>query len=93
MEDHTEIDEPSLVTRAGDQPVSHVVIRAVEEVHDNGSEMRPLYDVLDPDALDALFEGRPNGTVRFRYGECRVTVDGNSEISVRPVDSDGSDGI
>lgn len=48
----------------------------------------PLSDVVDPDALDALFSGRQSagGTVRgytsFVYHGCRVTVDADGSVSV-----------
>jgi hypothetical protein len=54
----------------------------------------PLYDTLDTDALDALFDVETSGvplTVRFRYAERRVTVrrpDGALAVTVgRPDES------
>ncbi len=65
-----------------DEPVSGAVVRAVSAVE--GREplsLPPLGNVLDTDALDALFADRSNGTPRtggrisFVYSNCRLTVD------------------
>jgi hypothetical protein len=45
------------------------------------SEMEPLYNVVDTDALDGLFEGA-NGTVRFPYEGYRVTVSADGSVTV-----------
>lgn len=56
--------------------------------------LRPLYEVIDPDALDALFgptasgDCRNGGTVTFRYDGCEVTV-GDDLVRVRPSGGDG----
>lgn len=48
-----------------------------------------LYEQVDPDALDALFAPKPDGTprlageVRFSLAGCDVTVTGEGEIVVR----------
>lgn len=44
---------------------------------------RPLYDAVDPDALDALFSGESRfGTVQFTYLGYRVTASSDGEVSV-----------
>ncbi|MFC7135967.1 HalOD1 output domain-containing protein [Halobaculum litoreum] len=45
---------------------------------------RPLYDVIDSEALDGLF-GDTTGTVTFEYLDTVVTVDSDGDVSVRPV--------
>ncbi|WP_290819322.1 HalOD1 output domain-containing protein [Halovivax sp.] len=41
----------------------------------------PLYDAVDPDALDALFEGlADDASLTFAYHGYRITVDGAGEI-------------
>ncbi|WP_083898749.1 HalOD1 output domain-containing protein [Natronococcus jeotgali] len=66
------------------------VIRAVSAL--NGCEpcsMRPLTDVVDPDALDALFAERNDekprlgGRISFVYEHCRITVDNGEYLTVR----------
>ena len=75
------------------ESVSTAVVRAVSAVE--GREPRlipPLPHVLDPDALDALFDTRPNGGSRiggrlaFVYSNCYVTVDNGEYLTVRPLD-------
>lgn len=50
------------------------------------TELPPLYDVLDPDALDALFEtssGRADGAVTFVYAGCTVECASDGSVDVR----------
>jgi hypothetical protein len=72
---------------------SAVVVKAVAAVDDRGvGELDPLFDVVDPEALDALFEPtrrggqRDAGTVAFPYHgyEIRVRADGTIEIDRTP---------
>lgn len=74
------------------QSLSEGVIRAVAsvlerkptpdgktDVADGHEALEPLYDTIDPDALDALFQTRketrqPSGEVEFMYSGCAVTV-------------------
>ena len=74
--------------------VSTAVVRAVSAVE--GQEpcsLRPLAYVLDPDALDALFESRFNGQPRtggclsFVYSGCRVSIDNGEYLSIEPLES------
>ena len=44
----------------------------------------PLYDALDPDALDALFAtARGDGQVTFEYAGCTVECAGDGSVDVR----------
>lgn len=53
-------------------------------------DLPPLYDTIDPDALDALFRtDRMDGRVEFRYGNCNVSVRSDAEIEVTPIDERG----
>lgn len=68
--------------------ISIEVVSRVAELEDcDPVDLSPLHDILDPDALDALFEPLRDGTsrdaagfVRFEYEGCRVTVTGDGEI-------------
>jgi hypothetical protein len=59
--------------------------------------IEPLYEAIDPDALDELF--RSNGdvpvgdgiTVTFEFGGQSVTVHGSGAVVVRPVEPRPSD--
>lgn len=75
------------------ESVSTAVIRAVSAVE--GREpfsIPPLTHVLDPDALDALFDSRPNGDPRiggrleFVYCNCRITVDNGEYLTIHPLE-------
>lgn len=66
---------------------SSAVVRAVADV--TGREVtsiRPLYDAIDPDALDRfLTHGKPGArprTISFRFERCKVTVDAEGRIDV-----------
>lgn len=70
---------------------SSTVVMAVAAVLDRDvTELDPLDDAVDPDALDALFVPKPDGTERgggelsFRFGGCTVTVASRGEIVVDP---------
>ena len=54
------------------------LVQAVAETTDRAQEMlRPLNDVVDPDALDALLSDPPPGLVlRLEYEGCVVCTDG-----------------
>ena len=50
----------------------------------------PLYEVVDPDALDQLFAAASVGSgpeVAFPYKGYEVTVDGNGVVSVESADA------
>jgi hypothetical protein len=79
-----------------DEAVSTAVIRAVSAV--NGREpdaLQPLTAIIDPEALDALFAPRPNGTVRgggrlsFSYDRCRITIDNGEYLTIEPFETTG----
>ncbi|MFC6863998.1 HalOD1 output domain-containing protein [Halomicroarcula sp. GCM10025817] len=70
-----------------DGAVDEASRRVVESVADAAgtapTALPSLTDVIDPDALDALFAGdRTNGRVTFRYAGFRVTVDADRRVSV-----------
>lgn len=75
-----------------DEPVSTAVVRAVSAVRGvEQSTLRPLADVLDPDALDALFATKADGTARaggrldFVYATCRVRIDNGEYLTLEPI--------
>lgn len=74
------------------ESASTAVVRAVSAVEGRKPEsLPPLAYVLDPDALDALFESRSNGQPRtggrlsFVYSGCRVSIDNGEYLSIEPV--------
>jgi hypothetical protein len=77
---------------APDEPVSTAVVRAVSALRGRKRcTLRPLADVLDPDALNALFDAKSDGTGRagghleFVYAACRVTVDNGEYLTIEPI--------
>ncbi|WP_424016390.1 HalOD1 output domain-containing protein [Halorientalis pallida] len=75
---------------AGERAPSAAVIDSVATV--TGSDpatISPLFEVVDPDALDRLFDTERDGgerdgplTVSFRYEGCAVTVHADGRIVV-----------
>lgn len=78
----------------GSRTVSTAVVEAVAaEAGVDPRDLTPqLYDVVDPDALDTLFESvaeetsRANGSVVFPYAGYQVTVAADGAVDVDPVD-------
>lgn len=83
----------------GTDSVSEELVRAVAALNDaDPTELAVLAEVLDPEALDALFQTRPdghrretNGRVVFEYHnhEIQITTDGT--ISIGSKQSNGDD--
>ena len=71
-----------------DTPLSICVVEAVvEALETDPKELQPLYEAIDPDALDQLFESPhqlQRGCIMFRYEGCNVTVDAGEFITVSP---------
>lgn len=60
-----------------EDPISQTVVKAVAEAKEEDPiELTPpLYDVIDPDALDRLFADEDTqGTLVFTYNNCEVSV-------------------
>jgi hypothetical protein len=79
-------DEDPVARRSFEGDVSLTVILAVADaIGRPPTEVGPLSDVLDPDALDDVFAPAPGenrrepGKVRFRFEERTVVVDGFRE--------------
>ncbi|WP_135851630.1 HalOD1 output domain-containing protein [Halorussus salinus] len=87
--DAHEITERATYDR--DQPLSAAVIDAVAEAADREpAELgTPLYDQIDPDALDNLFSDRHNGMPRgsghvvFTLLDYEVTVYSDGYVDIR----------
>ncbi|ADD04075.1 uncharacterized protein Nmag_0487 [Natrialba magadii ATCC 43099] len=76
-----------------DQPPSVAIVSAIAEQEDLdvlsvADELEPLYNVVDPTALDALFDvssdapelDRAGGSVTFAYAGRTVTVDTTGRV-------------
>lgn len=74
----------------GDESVSTAVVRAVSAV--KGREpcsLRPLADVVDPTALETLFDPQYDGTPRtggrlsFVFNGCYITIDNGEYLTLQ----------
>lgn len=82
------MDEPTLGTTADSVTVE--IVNAVAEETDRSPKALPsLYDVVDPDALNALMTPTPNMTreasdveVSFEFADCTVTVSSADGVDV-----------
>lgn len=71
-------------------PLSEAVIAAIAseselDALEIAEEFGPLYDAIDPTALDTLFQSTANadrsvGSVTFEYATYRVTVDQTGQV-------------
>lgn len=69
-------------------PSTRVAYRLAEESDKAIEELRPLAESVDPEALDAIFEGRTaeSAYVTFRHEGYTITVTGDGDVLVDPVD-------
>lgn len=63
---------------------SQTVVQAVADVAgEDLVELPPLYDTIDPEAMDAFLRGPDSGTLKFKYNGYTVVVDQDITVSVR----------
>lgn len=80
----------AIVRSAENKSISEQVILAVAEATGTDpTQLGPLYDVIDPDALDQLFQRRSGlpragSRVDFTMDGCEVTVHGSGKVVVTP---------
>ncbi|WP_255192886.1 HalOD1 output domain-containing protein [Natronobeatus ordinarius] len=74
----------------GDRSLAAAIVSAVADCSRKPpTELEVLYEVVDPDALDELFEPRSDdarrngGHLWFQLDECAVTVSGDGFVTVR----------
>ncbi|TYL40282.1 hypothetical protein CV102_01495 [Natronococcus pandeyae] len=75
-----------------DQPLSEAIVSAISSAEgidqlELADEYEPLYDAIDPTALDSLFHssgstGRSVGTVTFEYAGYQITVDQTGQVTL-----------
>lgn len=65
------------------------VIRTVAETTDTDPlELPPLYETIDPDALDALVENMTTGTISFTYAGRDLTVNSDGIVTIEEPPTD-----
>lgn len=79
--------EPAGESRSN-PPSTRVAYRLAEESDEAIEELRPLAESVDPEALDAIFDGRSanNAYVTFRHEGFTITVTGDGDVLVDPID-------
>ena len=85
--------DPHVEGRAngGATPPSRAVVKAVAQAADRDpSALEPLYEAIDPDALDAIYRSRRETQssalrVSFSYASFEVTVGPTGAVEVSPV--------
>lgn len=91
-EDGAGTEDETYYFKTGDAELSQSIIDAVAYVTGKDPlDIEPLYDAVDADALNALFDHRLDGRVSFEVEDVEVTVAGSDEIIVE--DSRASDPI
>lgn len=83
----------------GDESLSMTIINAVADAKDvDPADLgTPLYEVVDPDAIDRLFQDRadgiprPSGQIVFTMADCKVTVHDHDRVTVTPRNAENSD--
>ena len=82
-----------------DERVSTAVVRAVSAVEGRERRsLRPLADVVDPTALDALFSPqhddapRTGGRLSFVYSDCHITIDNGEYLTLQLLEDRFCDG-
>ena len=74
-DDRTHIESDATASEA-------VVATVADRTGADPIDLPPLYDAIDPDALDAIFrDGRP-GRVSFEYAGYEMTVCGRDQVTV-----------
>lgn len=65
------------------RPIHEQVIRAVANANGVGpTDLEPLYETIDPEALDELFKPGIEGTISFTYEGHDVTICGDGDATV-----------
>ncbi len=79
-------DELSVDTPAS--PSVTVVMGVAEREQTSPLEIEPLYETIDPDALNGLFPNDGSVRITFEYIGYTITVHGNGHIEIRDIGID-----
>lgn len=78
----TPTDQTVESERSSDRFSTAVVEAVASATNARAETMPPLFDVIDPEALDRLFTQTRTGTVAFRYCGVVVSVRADGRISI-----------
>jgi len=71
-----------------DRVAETIVVTLAETMGKDPLTMEPLYDVVDPNALDRLVESASGQLkIEFSMADCTVTVHGDGKIVVTPLET------
>ena len=88
MDTMTGSTSDAVQTNAGGESMSETVVTAVADAKGvDPLDLDPLYDAIDPDALDSLFSTSPGASaspteLRFEMGNCEVVVREGGTVTV-----------
>ena len=75
----------------GGQGVTERVVEAVADHTDTDvMDLPPLFDSIDPEALDRVVRSMNDGEISFVYADLRITVDSHGAIRVEDSSSEGN---
>lgn len=80
MTNSIESVEPAVSTK--------VVQRVAAVTGREAMQLPPLYNTIDPEALDAIIDSvstDASSVCRFTYEGCRITINGSGEVSVEEI--------
>lgn len=89
-------DTPGVPTQYDVTDNQQVSTRILEAVADQRGvdplELQPLYEVVDPEALEAVFSstvvgGNRGGRIEFTYAGCRITITAGADRAITVEDS------
>lgn len=87
-------DVPSHPASDHTEPLSLRVTQAVTDAADiSPEELTPLYQSIDPEALDSLFAptysetSRSKGLVQFIYADHEIIIHSTGDVDVNPIDA------
>ncbi|MDS0475457.1 HalOD1 output domain-containing protein [Natrinema sp. 1APR25-10V2] len=81
------------VTIDGPSSPSQAIVMGLAERNDvSPLEMQPLYEAVNPEALDTLFQNGRSGRVTFEYAGYEVAVHGNGHIDIHETEHSAGEG-
>jgi hypothetical protein len=93
MESESTTTTDAISSVARDRTATEAVVGTVAEVKGvSPLDLAPLYNVIDPDALDEFCRAKwsqpPQSlSVEFQYESCTVIVGGDGEVTVQKLDT------
>lgn len=64
---------------------TRIVDKVAEAENTDPVDLAPLYESIDPDALDALFQNGQNGSVTFEYENRRIIARADGDVTIEPL--------